>query len=441
MSFSRTDMTASARQAGAPDARGLRPTRVRHVVLWLTVAAYMVTYMDRVVIASAAPSIQHEFGFSLVTMGWVLASFRWGYALFQIPGGWLGDRIGPRRALTLIVTWWSFFTSVTALCWNAASMLVARFLFGAGEAGAFPIATRSLSRWILPSERGYAQGITHAGSRLGAAITPPLVVWLIAQYGWRTPFYVFGTLGIGWAAAWYLYYRDSPREHPSVNASELNLIHSAIGERSSTSKSVPWRAILSSRTLWLMCAMYFCYGYCIAVYLDWFPSYLSRHRGYNLKEMGFYASLPLFAGTAGDLIGGWGSDLWLKRTGNIVLARRVIGVTGFSVAAAAILPATLTGDPLTSVLFSCLAVFGLELTIGVSWALTLDIGADYAGSVSSVMNACGNIGGAISPALLAYLVQRFGWNEPFLVASCVSLIAAILYSRIDASNRIFSEGL
>ena len=134
---------------------------------------------------------------------------------------------------------------MTALCWNATSMLVVRFLFGAGEAGAFPIATRSLSRWILPAERGYAQGITHAGSRLGAALTPLLVVWMIAHYGWRMPFFVFGTLGIVWSIVWYMYYRDTPREHPSVNESELNLIHSAIGGRSSTSAAVPWRAILS----------------------------------------------------------------------------------------------------------------------------------------------------------------------------------------------------
>ncbi len=182
----------------------------------------MITYMDRVVIGSAIPSIQKEFGFGFVTAGWIFSSFRWGYALFQIPGGWLGDRIGPRRALTIIVTWWSVFTSLTPLCWNAASMAVTRFLFGVGEAGAFPIATRSLSRWMLPSERGYAQGLTHAGSRLGAALTPPLVVALIAYYGWRSPFFIFGAFGIGWAAVWFLYYRDTPREHRSVNESELS---------------------------------------------------------------------------------------------------------------------------------------------------------------------------------------------------------------------------
>src|SRR5947209_10248924 len=206
-----------------PKPLSARPTHVRYVVLGLTVAAYMITYMDRVVISSAVPSIQKEFGFDMVAMGWILASFRWGYALFQIPGGWLGDRIGPRRALTLIVTWWSIFTSATALAWNGASMATVRFLFGMGEAGAFPIATRSLSRWMLPAERGFAQGITHAGSRLAAALTPVLVVAIIAARGWRAPFFLFGTLGIAWSALWYWYYRDTPAEHPSVNAAEREL--------------------------------------------------------------------------------------------------------------------------------------------------------------------------------------------------------------------------
>src|SRR5271154_6581310 len=183
----------------------VKPTRVRHVVLWMTVAAYMITYMDRVVISSAAPSIRSEFGFSLVTMGWILASFRWSYALFQIPGGWLGDRIGPRRALTLIVTWWSLFTSATALARSAISMAAFRFLFGIGEAGAFPIATRSLSRWMLPTERGFAQGATHAGSRLGGAITPALVVLIIVRYGWRAAFLCCGLLGLIWSAVWFWY--------------------------------------------------------------------------------------------------------------------------------------------------------------------------------------------------------------------------------------------
>jgi sugar phosphate permease len=410
------------------------------VVLALTVAAYMITYMDRVNIASTVPVIQKELGLSMVTVGWILSSFRWGYALFQIPGGWLGDRIGPRRALALIVTWWSIFTSATALAWSAASMAVCRFLFGMGEAGAFPIATRSLSRWMLPAERGFAQGVTHAGSRLGAALTPTLVVVLMLAYGWRAPFFVFGVIGLAWAAVWYWYYRDTPAEHGSVNSAERSLIETSLGgARSARTRSVPWRRILASGTLWTMSLMYFCYAYCISVYLDWFPKYLNAYRGFDLKQMGFYASLPLLAGTAGDLLGGSLSDRWAKRSGNLKMARRGVAMAGFLVAAGAILPATFTASATASVWYTCVAVFGLETTVGVSWAIPLDIGGDYAGSVSSVMNACGNIGGAISPALLAYLVRAYSWNIPFVVAAGLSVAAALLFSKIDATRKIFAD--
>ena len=415
----------------------MAPTRVRRVVLAMTVAIYMITYMDRTVISSAAPVIQSQLGFSLITMGWILASFRWGFTLFQIPGAWLGDKIGPRRALTLIVTWWSAFTGFTTLAWSAASMAVIRFLFGSGEAGAFPIATRSLSRWMLPDERGFAQGITHAGSRLGAALTPPLVVLLIARFGWRTPFLFCGALGLFWAAAWFVYYRDTPDEHRGVNAAERDVIHKATGgPRTRAGTKVPWRQILASRTLWELSAMYFCYQYALAVYLDWFPTYLKQGRGFTLMQMGFYASLPLLAGTLGDLAGGWLSDHLLRRSGDLARARRWVGVVGFLIAATCILPATLTANPKACVAFSCLAFGGLELTVGVSWAIPLDIGGDFAGSAASVMNMTGNIGGALSPAVLAYLVRGYGWNVPFLVTSAVCLVGAALYLKIDANRRI-----
>ena len=415
-----------------------RPTRIRHVVLGLTVAAYMITYIDRVIISSAAPLIRKEFGFSMVTMGLIFSSFRWGYALFQIPGGWLGDRIGPRRALSLIVSWWSAFMCATTAAFNATSMIVSQSLFGVGEAGAFPTATRSLSRWLLPAERATAQGLTHAGSRLGAALTPPLVVLLMRLYGWRAPFWVFATVGWLWAAGWYFYYRDNPGDHASVNAAERDMIHAASGRvRAATGAPVPWRSIFASPTLWLISPMYFCYGYCLAVYLDWFPTYLHDGRGFTLKEMGFYASLPLLAGTVADFAGGWLSDRLLSRSGNVTSARRIVASGGFLLASAGIIPATLTQDPRACVAFSCVAVFGLELTVGVSWAVPLDIGGDYAGSVASVMNMCGNIGGAISTQVLGYLAEKWGWNTPFLVASAACAVAALLFAKIDASKRIF----
>ena len=429
---------SSPQSAVQAAATGVRPTRVRHRILALAVAAYMITYMDRAVIASAVPSIQREFGFSLVTITWILGSFRWGYALFQIPGGWLGDRYGPRRALSLIVTWWSLFTSMTVLAWNAVSMAILRFLFGMGESGAFPIATRAMSRWILPSERGFAQGVTHAGSRLGAAFTPPLVVLIITAYGWRAAFLSFGVLGIIWAAAWFYYYRDSPKEHKGANAAERDLITSAIGpKRFGGDGRVPWRAILSSPVLWYTSLMYFCYSYCIAVYLDLFPTYLKAHRGFSLAQMGIYAALPLAAGALGNLLGGWASDELLRRGVGLKMARRSVGFLGFVVAGAAMGPAALTRDPIMCVWLSCVTVFALEVTVGVSWAIPLDIAAEYAASTSSVMNMSGNIGGALSPTLFGYLVQGFGWNAPFLLASAMCCVAALFYFKIDASRSIF----
>ena len=417
----------------------VRPTRTRHVVLALIVAAYMITYMDRVNLASAVPVIQKDMGLSMVTIGWIFAAFRWGYAFFQIPGGWLGDRIGGRRALALVVVWWSVFTSLTAFAWNAVSLGMCRFLFGVGEAGAFPIATRSLSGWMLPTERGFAQGLTHAASRVGAALTPALVVMMMIRFGWRAPFFLFGLIGLVWAAAWFWYYRDMPAEHRYINAAERGLIEDSVGIRHATARTVPWRLILSSPSLWTLSLMYFCYGYSIDIYLDWFPKYLNEHRGFNLTEMGIYASLPLLAGAAGDLFGGWISDECAKHWGNLKLARRAVAFAGFLLAAVFILPATLTSHSTASVLYSCVAVFGLEVTVGVSWAIPLDIGGDYAGSVASVMNTFGNLGSAVSPVLLAYLVGYYGWNTPFLVCSVLCIAGAILSMGINADRKIVYE--
>jgi MFS transporter, ACS family, glucarate transporter len=427
---------------GEPDrtgvASGAVPTRVRHVVLALTVAVYMITYMDRVVISAAVPSIQKEFGFSIVTMGWILSSFQWAYALFQIPGGWLGDRFGPRRVLAVIVTWWSLFTSATTIGWNAGSFAAIRFLFGMGEAGAFPIATRSLSRWMLPSERGFAQGVTHAGSRLGGALTPALVVVLIAHFGWRAPFVCFGAVGLIWSAVWFWYYRDTPGEHAGVNQQERDLISAATGKRSAVGSKVPvpWSSILRTPQMWVIAAMYFCYAYNVGMYLVWFPKYLNAHRGLSLERMGLYASLPLLGGTAGDLMGGWISDILVRRSGDLAKGRRAVAVAGFVIAALAIPPACYVDSAEMSVFLSAVAMFGLELTVGCSWAVTLDIGGEFAGSVAALMNTFGNTGGAIASAATAYIVSSYGWNAAFFVVAFLSAVAAILFFGIDASKPI-----
>lgn len=433
-------MTSMEETTSAPWARSARPTRTRHTVLWLTVAAYMVTYMDRVVIGVAAPSIQEEFGFSVVTMGWIFFAFQISYALFQVPGGWLGDRFGPRRALTWVVTWWSFFTAATALTWSAASMIVCRFLFGMGEAGAFPIATRSLSRWMLPSERGWAQGLTHAGSRLGGALTPVLVVALIGLYDWRMPFFLFALIGVIWAAIWFWYYRDNPSEHSGVNDAEREMIVEALGDHSAKrSGSVPWKQILLNPQMWLLASMYFCYAYCINIFLTWFPNYLNDARGFELAAMGLFASAPLVAGVLGDLAGGYVSDHLVKREWGLKLARRLVAVVGFGMAAVLIPVAVTADDTAVSIICFCVAVFGLELTVGVSWAVSLDVGGQYAGSVSALMNTFGNIGAALAGVLTGYIVASAGWEPAFYVLSILCLIAAIIFLWLDASRPLFRE--
>ena len=415
-----------------------RPTRVRHIVLWLTVLLYMVTYFDRVMISTAMPSIQKEFAFDDVTVGWILGAFQLSYFMFQIPGGWLGDRIGPRKMLTYIVLWWSAFTALTAMMWSASSMIVCRFLFGMGEASAFPNATRSLSRWMLPSKRGWAQGVTHAGARLGGAITPVMVAFLILHFTWHAPFIIFALVGIVWAGVWYWYYRDNPSEHASVNEAERKMIHDALGAPPKR-KIIPWGSILRSPQMWTLSATYFCYGYALNMFLTWFPKYLDASRGMSLTQMGIFASLPLAAGVIGDIAGGWFSDEIIKRTGRVKFARKVVAVTGFLIAAVCCPFATLEADPYISTALFCASVFGLELVVGNAWAVSLDVGGNYAGTVSSVMNTLGNMGSFIMAVATGYIVRDFGWNPAFYVVAALSLVGAILFLFVDASRQIHKE--
>ncbi len=415
-----------------------RPTRVRHVVLWLTVALYLITYMDRVVISAAIPSIQKEFGFSTITIGWILAAFQISYTIFQIPSGWIGDRIGPRKALTMIVVWWSTFTAMTAMTFSATSMIVCRFLFGAGEAGAFPIATRSLSHWMLPTERGWAQGLTHAGSRLGGAVTPVIVAAMILAWGWRAPFLIFAVLGLLWGVVWFFYYRDKPEEHSGLNQEERDLIRTGLNRKARANQSVPWKQILHSPQMWLLAAMYACYAYSINIYLSWFPKYLVDTHDMDLAKMGLYASVPLMAGVGGDLLGGLVSDRLVERIG-LTWARRLVAIVGFLGAGGFIMLAINISDPEIGIWVFAAAVFFLELTVGVSWAVALDIGDEFAGSVSAVMNSTGSIGQTVAAAGTGYLVTAYSWNAAFSVLGVLGLIAAILFTRIDASKRVYGD--
>jgi len=429
---------------------GARPSRTRHNVLSLLVLHYANTYMDRVAIAAAAPMIVAEFGFNQVTLGIIFSAFSLSYALFQIPGGWLADRFGPRRVLTGIVCYWSIFTMATAVAWNAVSLIVIRFLFGAGEAGAFPAATRAFSRWLPVTERGFAQGITHSGARLAGAITPPLVALMMVTWGWRSAFIVFGAMGYVWGAAWYWYYRDRPEDHKAVNTAELAVIRGsaepiptatarADSHAAADGASVPWRVLLTSPNMWTISLMYFCYVYTFWIFLSWFPTYLVETRGFGMLASGFFAGLPLLAGAITNTLGGWVSDRLVARRG-VRFGRRAPAIAGFVIGVGAMVPGVLADDPFAAIAFLTLAAAGLEFTTGVSWAVVIDVGQEYAGTVSAMMNMFGNLGGTISPFLFGVLVQATGrWELPFLVASALCVIAGLCWLRIDPERSVLVD--
>ena len=414
-----------------------RETSVRYRVLALTVALYAITYMDRVCISAAAPVIKKEYGLDNLTIGLVFSLFSWGYGLFQVPAGWLVDRIGPRRMLTAIVVWWSVFTGLTAAAWNATSLMAIRFLFGVGEAGAFPSATRAFSRWLAPSERGFAQGITHSGSRLAGSITPAATAAMIGAWGWRSVFVLFGGVGLVWAVVWFAWYRDRPEEHRAVSPAELERIASGRAQSGAAAGSLSWPALLGSAHTWYFCGMYFCYGYVLWLFLNWLPSYFTEVRHFTLLKAGIFAGIPLLAGTVTNTLGGWWSDRLYLETGNLRRSRRLVAQVGFGVAFLFVALGVLAESPVVAIVLMATAVAGLELTTGVSWAVPLDIGRDHAGQVSGLMNMFGNVGGAISPVVFALLVDTTGsWTPPFILGSALCLIAGLLWLKIDPSRPV-----
>jgi sugar phosphate permease len=415
-------------------AQQIHATRGRWYILLLISLMYLITYLDRVNISTAAPVISKEFGFDKITMGAIFSAFVWAYALFQVPGGWLGDRLGPRRILTAIVTYWSVMTAATAMAGSAVSFIVVRFLFGIGEAGAFPVATRAMQLWYPREERGFVQGITHSASRAGAAIAPPIVVAIMSTLGWQWVFYICGAVGLVWAAWWYFSYRDLPEYHPMVNQIELQRIRGLdqagnINQPTTEAKaSVPWATLLRSPNMWAIMCAYFTYVYCLWIFLSWLPSYLVEFRHFTLIKVGIFASLPLWAGVIGDTVGGLATDWLLKKTGSAKLARRTVAIVGMLGCCVFIVPAALTEDAYTAVYCLTAALFFLECTIGPSWAVPMDVGGKYSGTVSGMMNMAGNIGGALSPLVFGVLVQYGNWQAPFIVAASLLVLGAAVWA-------------
>ena len=410
-----------------------RASRARWYILLLISLMYLITYLDRVNISTAAPVLSKEFGFDKITMGAIFSAFVWSYALFQVPGGWFADRFGPRRVLTGIVGYWSAMTAATAMAGSAGLFIAIRFLFGIGEAGAFPSATRAMQLWYPREERGFVQGITHSASRAGAAIAPPIVVGIMSVLGWQWVFYICGAIGLVWAVWWFLAYRDLPEDHAMVNRGELARIRGVDASGSVNAANiearpnVPWGTLIRSPNMWAIMCAYFTYVYCLWIFLSWLPSYLIEFRHFTLIKVGLFASLPLWAGVVGDTVGGLSTDWLLKKTGSAKIARRSVAMVGLLGCCACIVPAALTADPYVAVYCLTGSMFFLECTIGPSWSVPMDVGGKYSGTVSGMMNMAGNIGGALSPLVFGFLVQFGNWQAPFIVAAALLVLGALVW--------------
>jgi MFS family permease len=402
-------------------------TRARYKLLRLTFALSIVTYIDRVCISTAAGSITRELKLSTAQMGLIFSAFTIAYAAFEIPSGRLGDTIGPRTVLTRIVLWWSAFTMATGLVWNYVSMLIARFLFGAGEAGAFPNMSRSLSRWFPERERGMAHGVMFMGSRLGGAITPLVVTPILAYAGWRTSFWIFGTIGIVWCVFWRRWFRDDPAQHPDVNAAELILIQgTGASERHA---ELPLSGLFQLQLLWIS-LMYFCYGYSLYFYLTWLPTYLKQVRGFSDSQTSVVHTLVLLTAAAASILGGRLTDVLVKRFG--LRIGRSIGVVALPVSGLALAGAALSPGNVAAAVLLAVAAGSGDLCLSTCWAICHDVGKDAAGTVTGCMNTLANIGGALSPLVVGYTVQWWGsWVTPLLIAAGVSISGGLLTLLID----------
>jgi sugar phosphate permease len=408
------------------------PTRTRWWMLVLFSLMYLICYLDRGIISVAQPEIRAAFGLTLGQMGLVLAAFTWAYALGQVPVGWLGDRLGPKKVLSVLLTWTSSAAMLTGAAPGMGTLFAARFLLGVGESGAFPVASRGMQLWFAPSERGRIQGITHFFSRFAVAITPLTAGGLMLAYGWRTMFFAFGAIGFLWVVVFVVFYRERPEDHPHVNPAELAQIRGigADGRAKSLTASrqnTPWARILTSPNMWWIALGYCCFFFGTNFYLTWYPTYLREHRGISLAALGFWGSIPLFAGMLGDVVGGYLSDLILKRTGRAKLARRAIAAPGFLLAGAFVIPAAVVADATLSIVCLAISFFFLEWVIGPAWAVPMDVGGQFSGTVTGVMNMAGALAASFTAIVYGSLFGRGYWVAPFLVTAAVMALGAIVW--------------
>jgi MFS family permease len=400
-------------------------------VLWFLLLLAAIGYLDRVCISTASLAIQRDLGITKTQMGTVFSAFILCYALFEVPGGWLADRFGPRVVLARIVASWSLMTAVTGAATGFVSLLAVRALFGAAEAGMFPGAARVITRWFPAAGNGRVFGLMLMTATMGGAVAQPLAAWLLQLVSWRWMFVIFSLVGFVWAWAWYVWFRDDPHSHPSVNRAELALIGS---DPPAPHPPVPWGRLVRSGNLWLICLMYFSVIYGCYFYLTWLPEYLQTVRGFSLAAAGWLGAVALLGMGAGNVLGGWASDAFSRRFGRR-FGRRLPGLIGLPLAAAVIVAATWAGDSVASALLFAAAAGLVSLAVAPAWAVCLDIGSRHAGVVTGAMVASGCIGGALSTTAMGICLDRYhSFEAALLLNAAFAVVGAVAWTLIDADT-------
>ena len=410
----------------------------RYEVLVVMAIFSIITYMDRTAISITGKSITADLGLTEIQFGYIGAAFAFAYGVFDIPTGIMGDRWGPRIVLIRIVIWWSIFTVLTGFVNGFLMLLIVRFLFGMGEAGAYPNATVAISRWFPKSERGSAQSIVWMGSRIGGALAPLVATYIMTQYGWRYVFYVFGVMGALWVIYWAFWFKDEPRNMKGISDAEVKEIEEGreIKSASHTLSWDSWKIILKNSNLWALMMMYHFLLYGAYFYLTWMPKYLEKGRGVSKEDMVYMAALPFLLGIFGCLIGGYSSDFLSKKYG-LKLGRRIVGMTGLVVSGICMITATLIKDNSVSIIFLSLGLAFKDFTLPVAWAVAGDIGGRNAGSISGAMGMMGQLGSTISSIAFGYILTHTGsWETPVQIIGVIVILGGILWLKVDASKKI-----
>lgn len=409
--------------------------------VWLVVGTFslsLLLYVDRICISAAEGPISSELGLRPEHMGWVMSAFALGYALFQAPSGWLADRFGPRLVLTAVVIFWSLFTGLTAVATGLISLVVIRFLFGVGEAGAFPGIARAVYAWIPIQERGLVQGVNFSGGRLGAAFALPGMGILVDSVGWRGSFVLLMFIGFAWAIAWYLWFRNDPADDPEMSAEELAQItaHRQPAVRSGSEDSSMTPSLAQSRNLYLLSLQYFCSNFTFFFCLTWLFPHLKQTYQLTSLHAGYLAAAPFVAGALGNWFAGWLVDA-IYRQGAWTSSRRWPAVAGFLLAAVGVIGCAQAGSAIASVACLSVAVFGADMTLAPSWSTCIDVGRSRAGVVSGVMNMSGNMGSFLTGIAFPYLHSWTGSGQTFFyVAAVLNLLAMVTWFGINPEKSL-----